>query len=402
MNRIATLLLVFTISLYSASINTSKTVYEVNEQINVTVDNMLGNHQDWVGIYPSGASNDWGNVLSWSWTYGIENGAISLDGIGVGNYEVRAFFSNSFNLEASTHISINGIQADAQISTSKYLYGSAESIEVSVDNMSGHYEDWVGIYPIGASNDWGNVLSWSWTNGIEEGTLSLSGLGAGNYEVRAFFSNSFNLEASTQIKVENVDMADTLYEDAENGLSSKWAKVLGNYNPIRQKGGYRSSYSVKLTTHWINKTYNSTEYMLTLNNVSQKVLQLDVGGVGRAGGNVGGRHANKEKGAMPHYFIGVRVMTRDGERSMIWDSWFNHANLPGGRAEYGNGFIELAYPSPIELVRGFGYDSINKWNHFKVDLEKHLKKYEPNNSITSVLSFRASGGFLDNIKLSSN
>ncbi len=414
MNKIATLLLFFTISLFATnetyianqdietSIVTSKTTYDVDEQIDATVNNMLGNYQDWIGIYPAGSSNDWGNVLSWGWTNGIENGTISLDGVGVGDYEVRAFFSNSFNLEATTQIKVDGIQADAQISTSKYSYDSGESIEISVDNMSGHHEDWVGIYPSGASNGWGNVLSWSWTNGIEEGTLSLSGLGAGDYEVRAFFSNSFNLEASTEIKVEDADIADTLYEDAENGLSPNWAKVLGNYNPIRQKGGYQSSYSVKLTTHWVNKTYNSTEYMLTLNNISQKVLQLDVGGVGKAGGRVGGIHSNNAKGSMPHYFIGVRVMTRDGERSMIWDSWFNHANLPGGRADYGNGFIELAYPSPIELVRGYGFGSINKWEQFKVDLEEHLKRYEPNNTITSVLSFRASGGYLDNIKLLSN
>jgi hypothetical protein len=414
MNKIATLLLLFVISLFAtgeiyyenqnieASIVTSKTIYDVDEQIDATVNNMLGNYQDWIGVYPAGSSNDWGNVLSWDWTNGIEEGTISLDGVGAGDYEVRAFFSNSFNLAASTQIKVNGIQADAEISTSKYSYDAGESIEVNVDNMLGHNEDWVGIYPQGASNDWGNVLSWSWTNGIKEGTLSLAGVGAGDYEVRAFFSNSFNLEASTQIKVEDVSRAPKLYENAENGLSSGWSKVLGYHNVKRQRGGYKSSYSVKLTTHWTSRTYNSSEYMLELNNISQKVLQLDVGGVGRAGGTVGGIHANKQKGAMPHYFIGVRVMTRDGERSMIWDSWFNHADLPGGRVDYGNGFIELAYPSPIELVRGFGFGSINKWEQFRVDLEEHLKRYEPNNTITSVLSLRASGGFLDNIKLSSN
>jgi hypothetical protein len=388
-----------------ASISASKTVYEVNEKIEVTVNDMLGNGEDWVGIYPFGSSNDWGNVLSWSWTSGIKDGTLSLDGIGAGEYEVRAFFSNSFNLEASVKISVNKQQQfqDAQINTSKYSYNVGESVGVTVGNMLGNYEDWVGIYPLGSSNDWGNVLSWSWTNGIKDGTLSLAGLKAGEYEVRAFFSNSFNLEVSTKIVVTrgDVDIADTLYEDAENGLSSNWSTVLGNYNPKRQRKGYKSGYSVKLTTHWINRTKNSTEYMLLLNNTSQKVLELDVGGVGRAGGRVGGIHSDAKLGSMPHYFVGVKVMTRDGERSMIWDSWFNHADLPGGKIDYGNGFIELAYQSPIELVRGFRYAPINKWEHFKVDLEKHLKQYEPNNTIVSVLSFKASGGYLDNIKLSS-
>ncbi len=409
MNKIIALLTLFVISVFAtggsieASIVTSKTVYEVDEKIEVTVNDMLGDGEDWIGIYPLGSSNDWGNVLSWSWTNGIKEGTLSLSGLQAGEYEVRAFFSNSFNLEASVEISVNKepqIQ-EAQISTSKYSYNAGESIKVTVNDMLGNGEDWVGIYPFGSSNDWGNVLSWSWTNGIKEGSLNLSGLQAGEYEVRAFFSNSFNLEASTKIEIEDVDIADTLYEDAENGLSSNWAVVLGNHNPKRQKKGYKSRYSVKLTTHWINKIYNSTEYMLLLNNSSQKVLELDVGGVGKAGGKVGGIHSNDKRGSMPHYFVGVKVMTRDGERSMIWDSWFKHANLPGGRVDWGNGFIELTYPSPIELVRGHGFASINKWEHFKVDLEEHLKRYEPNNTITSVLSFKASGGYLDNIKLSS-
>ncbi len=415
MNKIITLLTLLAISLFATgggyyddrnietSISTSKAVYEVDEKIEVIVNDMLGDGEDWVGIYPFGSSNDWGNVLSWSWTNGIKDGTLNLAGLQAGEYEVRAFFSNSFDLEASVKISVNKQQQieDAQIVTSKYSYDKGENIKVTVSHMLGDGEDWVGIYPFGSSNDWGNVLSWSWTNGIKDGTLNLAGLQAGEYEVRAFFSNSFNLEASTKIVVEDVDIADTLYEDAEDGLSSNWFTVLGNYNPKRQTGGYKSKYSVKLTTHWINEIYNSTEYMLLINNTNQKVLELDIGGVGKAGGKVGGIHANNGLGSMPHYFIGIRVMTRDGERSMIWDSWFNHADLSGGRVDYGNGFIELAYPSPIELVRGFGYESINKWEHFKVDLEEHLKRYEPNNTITSVLSFRASGGYLDNIKLSS-
>ena len=61
----------------------------------------------------------------------------------------------------------------------------------------------------------------------------------------------------------------------------------------------------------------------------------------------------------------------------------------------------MAFPSPIELVRGFGYEERTVWAHFSVDLVSYLHRFEPNNVILSVEGFIATGGDLDNIRLSS-
>jgi len=396
LNKFILLLLVTTISVFAVGVDTAKYENASGESIKVKLSASAGNDNDWVGIYPAGSSNDWENVVSWSFTNGIVDGNLLLDGVSAGNYDVRLFFSNSFHLEAKVEIKvIGGGNGKVSISTSKDTYKVAESIDVTFSNMSGDGEDWIGIYPAGASNDWDNIVSWAWTNGVVSSTLSLDGVPAGNYEVRAFFSNSFKVEASTAFNVsgENIPHPGrTVYENANNALSDNWDTVLGNYNPIKIDG------AVKLTTHWLDNQTNLTEYWLYINAYHTK-LSLDVGGVGSAGGHVGGIHDDSPAGYMPHYFVGVYVDTTYGERSMIWDSWLNHNNWGASIDDYGNGNIELTFPSPVELVTGFGYTSINSWRHFNVNLQKSLESLEPGNSIISIMAFTASGGYLDNITL---
>ena len=420
--------------------------YKAGDSIDIKYFGLQGNEDDWVGIYPTGASNDWENVLSWSWTNGDKDGEITLEGLEEGNYEARVFFHNSFKLVSKTPITVTGANnnnnennnnngaLNTKVSTSKSSYNSGESIAVTVKDMKGADEDWIGIYPAGASNDWDNVLSWEWTNGAKNATISLEGVTSGSYEVRAFFENSFKKEAtaSFSVKAENnnppvennpvvnppvdnnpvevnppvdnnppvVNGDLDLLETAENGLSQYWFTIIGNASAKVQKGGFESAHSVKLTTNWINNFKNEAEYWLMVEPKKYKYLDIDIGGVGSAGGHVLGIHKNSPAGHMPHYFVGVKVDTKFGERNMIWDSWYNHEGLPATLNNYGDGNVELVFPSPTELVRGYGFTPVNNWAHFHVDLESSLKSLEPGNSIKSITYFIASGGFLDNITVS--
>ncbi len=378
----------------NASIETSKSTYNAGETISVTVHNMQGDDEDWIGIYPEGASNDWDNIASWAWTNGIKDGTVTLASIQTaGNYEARAFFANSFDVEATSSFKVTGGEAEqTTISTSKSTYDAGEQISVTIHNMKGDNEDWIGIYPKGASNDWSNIISWAWTNGIKNGTINLTGVpSAGNYEARAFFANSFDTKATSSFNViGGGNQEPILLEDAENGISNNWETVSGNYTAKRQNGGYQSNYCVKLTTQWKHlngdRWENLAEYRLNLDNQSShKKLEIDLGGVGVK---------------MPHYFIGVQVMTTQGERSMIWDSFFNHENVPAFRTDYGNGYIELAYPSPVEHVRGWSFADVNLWNHFSVNIENYLQDLEPGNQVLYIINLKFSGGYLDNITLS--
>lgn len=199
------ILLLIVSSLNATTVQTSKEVYAPQEQISVDFSEMLGDVKDWVGVYSVASSNAWTNVLRWEWTGGIINGTITLDNLPNGNYEVRAFFEDSFNLEASYAFSVEGEVLDVDLNSSKSKYLPNEEISVNFAHMFGDAKDWIGIYPKEATNAWGNVLRWKYTEGVISGTLSLDGLPLGEYELRAFFQDSFNLEASYAFSVEDDD-----------------------------------------------------------------------------------------------------------------------------------------------------------------------------------------------------
>jgi len=383
----------------NASISSQKSTYTTAESIKINVSNMSGASQDWIGVYKVGASNDWDNVRSWSFTNGLKNGTITLDGVTAGNYEARAFFNNSFNKEASVSFSVKAAQQNATISTQQNVYNAGSSINVSVGNLAGNAHDWVGIYPAGASNDWDNVVTWAYTNGVQNGTITIEGVAAGSYEARVFFNDSFNLEASDSFTVQVVNLGPTVYEDAENGISGDWWTAGGPHTPIRVPNGFNSSGAVQLRVHWITNALNLSLYKLDLHhNRNQFVLDLDVGGVGYVGQPPAGLHSNWPKGTMPHYRIGVMVTTLKGKRFLNWSSWYTHQGFRAHKSVLANGLVQITFPSPLEQWRLTRL--IYLWNHHHFDLNAWLRTMEPNNRILSVDTFVATGGNLDNITLS--
>lgn len=376
-------------------ITLDKESYTPNESIQATFENMTGNNKDWIGIYPAGSSNDWKNMIQWNWTGGVIDGSINFNDLPVGEYEVRAFFNNSLNVEAQQAFTVKAeVNNSVILTTNKTSYLPNELIYVNFDRMLGNPEDWIGIYPAGASYEFSNVIEWRKTNGKVQGKLSLDGLPAGSYDVRAFFDNSLTKEATATITVQDVPVSSTVYEDAENGLNPNWIHVAGSYAPRIADQGYQSNKALVLVPQWVSNTLNIAEYQLPLNSDnSKKVLEVDVGGLSEYK-----LPNNSRYGYIPHYSIGVYVHTIKGERRMIWDSFFNHGNVEPFISTNG---IELNFPSPVEHVRGYSYEpDITKWEHFKVNIEQQLRVLEPDNSIVSIDTFKATGGFLDNLKLS--
>jgi len=393
------LLLVNTVS-YATTIQTEKEVYFNNEIIKVNLTEMLGDKQDWVGIYPADDNNDWANVLTWKWTGGAVDINLSLGTLPEGDYEVRAFFKNKFHTEAFDTFRVNKALEGASISTTKANYTPNESIIVNYNHMSGDPKDWIAIYPKEKNNEWKNVIEWKWTEGkIEEKTI-FNKLPEGEYEIRAFFRNSFTLESKSSFKVIDSPLTSTMYENAENGISNEWIHTSGNFPPSQTlQGGFNSQATVVLIPEWVSNVSNIAGYALPLHsNKKEKILELDMGGLP----NYPIWHRNGIlNGYVAHFSVGVRVTTTQGSRRMIWDSFFNHGNVEAFKTDYGNGNVWLSYPSPVEHVRGWGYGSLDQWDHFKVDIQAELQKLEPNNEIISVDTFIATGGLLDNIKLSS-
>ncbi len=81
-------------------IKTLKSVYKPDEIVSVYVDMNLSGDKDWVGIFPKGSTNGWGNVIKWNLV--TSKGEVALSKVDyvahpdmpVGEYEVRIFYHN--------------------------------------------------------------------------------------------------------------------------------------------------------------------------------------------------------------------------------------------------------------------------------------------------------------------
>ncbi len=507
------LFMIFALNIYATSsyntyISTDKASYFDDEYITVTMHNMSGEADDWLGVFYKNADNKVENILDWSWGEGQKDGQITFDPRAAGDYEIRAFFHNSLNQEAVAHFRVkqHSNNQTPHISLEKNQFQLDEEIKVLVDGLNGGYNNWIGIFAKNAPNSYGSLLADYYFDGSFSQTTFEPLWQAGEYEARVFMNDTLNSVGKTSFRVvdntppqpsthaqifsqkesyragesihisgedlststsnnwvgifkasdnnswdnlilenwfdtqkninltftnnlepgeyearlfyndtvspaiatttfyieENIQPKDeTLYEDAEHGLHG-WRQVSGTIAPQIVSRGYESAHCIKLTPQWNEAgTVNSAEYSLPLNNnKGENILEMDVGGAGVGGGRPAGKFSNAPRGSMPHFFIGVIVNTKWGARSIIWDSYLNHIGAQPARMDYGNGYIELSFPSPIEHVRGFGFTPIDQWDHFRVDIQAALSQLEPGNEITSVVQLSVSGGFLDNIKLS--
>jgi len=204
-------------------IETRKKTYTEKEKIQVLVERMLGDPQDWVGIYPKGSSNDWKNVVQWSWTDGRQGNILAFKPLKSGAYEARAFFKNSFKTEASYEFKVvKSTHTNITLSTDKPVYTINENVTINFTNMPGNTKDWLAIYPVGSSNAWKNVIGWKWTGGKKNGhvTFTNNHVPAGEYEVRVFFNNTFKDEAKKTFKItSNFDKEKFIQQAKEHCLN---------------------------------------------------------------------------------------------------------------------------------------------------------------------------------------
>jgi len=373
-----------------ATITTNKDTYLPDEIITVDYANMSGSVSDWIAIYPAGSSTAWGNVITYHYTDGLISDTETWQPLPIGDYEIRAFFNNAFEIEASYAFSVEeAIVDEVQLTLNKNVYAQNELLYVNYENMPGNNTDWIGIYPAGADYEFENVIDWKYTKGNLNGEMALGGflgdtdlsgstpmpgLPAGDYEIRAFFNNSLTQQAMVTFTVTNQPVTSTIYEEADGNISINWIHVSGPFPPLFFNG------VVRLQAKWINNTTNTSEYTLPFDipNTTDKVLELDVGGQGRW---------------TPHFNVGVLVDTTNGARRMLWDSFLNHFNVKANKQ--GN---VLSFPTYVELQQ----NTANNQKHLRVNIDKYLKILEPNNKLIRVKAFFATGGDLDNIKLSSH
>jgi pimeloyl-ACP methyl ester carboxylesterase len=105
----------------------------------------------------------------------------------------------------SRTVNIEDVVAPLTIATQKETYIPGDTVTVTIKGTLSGDQDWAGVYPVNASNDWKNVIAW---NRVHTGdnvlNKDMKEMPAGAYEVRLFFHNATeNHEAKGAFTVKN-------------------------------------------------------------------------------------------------------------------------------------------------------------------------------------------------------
>ena len=107
------------------------------------------------------------------------------------------------------------------------------SLSIALHFDTGNYEkqegisqkNWVGIYKLGMSNAWENVIQWAWIKDLDKHKyeskirlLKLNKLDAGEYDVRFFVNNSYETFSSLQFSIAQKDDVLSLYQKSKNSI----------------------------------------------------------------------------------------------------------------------------------------------------------------------------------------
>ena len=120
-------------------------------------------------------------------------------------------------------ILISLLFSEADIYSNKDSFLVGEHIEVYFSNLDSYGSDWIGIFESNTSNE--EYLYWQYTDGtqvndnnfIESGFINFSPitLPAGNYELRLFYNNSYELIESYPFVITDacIEIEDSIFND---------------------------------------------------------------------------------------------------------------------------------------------------------------------------------------------
>jgi len=185
--------------------------FEIKEQSGSFITfNSAQAQKAWIGLYKKGTSNEWSNVLAWSWVTNTQTKISNISHFHEGDYQARLFFNNSYTTEASIdfHIVQNpGNQEAYLIDSSASPHQKTFQLPVKRTTYA-KVNDWVGIFKKGLSHTKENLEAWSYVKrGDKELTmmaLQTKGLSVGLYDIVYFTADSYQEDGPTAILTVNI------------------------------------------------------------------------------------------------------------------------------------------------------------------------------------------------------
>ena len=321
---------------------------------------------------------------------------IAIDGVEAANYSVKATVTNPVPTLTSGQVVSSTVLRD-QIKYYKINTLFGQTIKGIINQISIDADIYIrkGSKPTTSTYDCKSTKG-----GVAADSCSIVVLDDMEVYIGVFGFRDTEYSLKVTATSDPIPVNPTVLEDAEGAtLNPNWIHVRGDQeayiHPTPNIPGAPAGTGVMV--HYANAQGDAkNRYTLPVSNTTQKVLSMDCGGLPT---HLLNHWSENYRGYIPHHSVGVVVQTKLGERIMEWNSWYNHQGYDPVINDNGQN-VFLQYPSPVEMVSGF-YKPIDQWDHFEVNLETELKKLEPNNRIYKITQFFTTGGYLDNITLSS-
>ncbi len=178
-----------------AGIQLDRRAYAPGMTVNVNFAGGSGSSRDWIDL-----TRSTGSRLVWSYIpSAATSGQVSFaSGLNeTGDFLAHFYCCDGYNqIGATRSFAVTSLP---RVDSALDSYAANAQITIQFLNGSGDSRDWVGLYQAGKTDR--KFITWQYTGGVRHGSLSFTGLPAGDYEARYFFRNSYTREAATSFTV---------------------------------------------------------------------------------------------------------------------------------------------------------------------------------------------------------
>lgn len=194
--------LLFSAVAQSQTVTPSKSSYTAGEAVQVGWAG-ASTTADWFGIYPAGVTPGSQASLNWIYTSGnqtkpgsvIASGLATMtSGLSPGNYAVFFCANDGYTVRAS-----NTFAVVAAPTVTAGVSFAGDPLTVSFTGAPGNATDWIGVYAQGQTGS--NYVQWSYLNSATAGTVSFSGLAAGNYDLYLYPNDTYQILAQGAVTI---------------------------------------------------------------------------------------------------------------------------------------------------------------------------------------------------------
>lgn len=178
-------------------------VYPVGGTVIINYSNGPNLVKDWIGIYKMGQVPGTNTSIKWSYV-NAASGTLNFTGLPKGYYYAQYYLEDGYTpIGDKIFFKVGDIVTELWINKPVYTLG--ESITASWTDSPGIIKDWLGIYPQSIQTPDDNFTSYTYFDGITQGTKTITGnvngvpTTPGNYYMVMFTNDSYT-EVSNRVQ----------------------------------------------------------------------------------------------------------------------------------------------------------------------------------------------------------